>query len=120
MPATDHEGQAALEAAALRFTRDAAAVGAPTDALRQRRNQLRAHQAAGLELQASAARYDLSAVLDGRAVPVCGIGDLLPHTTRPDATRALTEQLLAAATTSGAAVVLLCAREQPSLSLIHI
>ncbi len=67
-------------------------------------------------LQASAARYDLSAVLDGRAVPVCGIGDLLPHTTRPDATRALTEQLLAAATTSGAAVVLLCAREQPSWS----
>ncbi len=56
IPATDHEVQAALEAAALRFTRDAAAVGAPTDTLRQLRNQLRAHQAAGLELQASAAR----------------------------------------------------------------
>jgi len=48
--------QSALEAATLRFTRDAAAVGAPAETLRQLRNQLRAHQAAGLELQASAAR----------------------------------------------------------------
>ena len=56
IPATDDEVRSALDAAAQRFTRDAAAVGAPSETLRQLRNQLHSHQAAGLELQTSAAR----------------------------------------------------------------
>ncbi len=56
IPATDDEVRNALEAAARRFTRDAAAVGAPAETLRQLRTQLQAHQAVGLALQSSAVR----------------------------------------------------------------
>jgi diguanylate cyclase (GGDEF)-like protein len=58
IPATDDEVREALDAATARFTRDAAAVGAPAETLRQLRNLLRAHQSSGLALQASAARRD--------------------------------------------------------------
>ena len=56
VPATDAEVRAALEAAAQRFTRDAAAVGAPATTLRELQARLRAHQEASAALQASAAR----------------------------------------------------------------
>ena len=56
IPATDDEVRNALDAATARFTRDAAAVGAPAETLRQLHNQLRSHQSAGLALQASAVR----------------------------------------------------------------
>jgi diguanylate cyclase (GGDEF)-like protein len=58
IPATDEEVRAAIDAAAARFTRDAVAVGAPPMTLRELRNQLSSHQAAGLALQSSAARRD--------------------------------------------------------------
>ncbi len=68
----------------------------------------------GHAVRASATRYELSAILDGRTVRVSGIGDLLPHTATLDDTRALAEQMLDDAAGSGAAVVLLFACERPS------
>lgn len=64
-------------------------------------------------LRASAVRYDLSAVLDGRPVRVCGIGELVPHTARLDDARALLEHVLADAASAGNALVLLCAPARP-------
>ena len=56
VPATDEEVRAALEAAAQRFVRDAAAIGAPAAALRELREQLREHEADAAALRASAER----------------------------------------------------------------
>ena len=67
-------------------------------------------------LQASAACYPLSAVLDGRSVRVQAIGNLLPHTANPDDARTLVEQLSSDASTAGVDVLLLLARQRPSWS----
>lgn len=67
-------------------------------------------------LQASAACYALSAVLDGRSVRVQAVGDLLHHSANPDDVRVLAEQVVAGAATAGVDVVLLLARQSPSWS----
>ncbi len=64
-------------------------------------------------VRASAARYDLSAVLDGRPVRACGIGELHSHTSQPDDARALAEQLIAGASAADTTVVLLFAPAAP-------
>lgn len=65
-------------------------------------------------LQASAACYALSAVLDGRTVRVQAIGDLLHHSANPDDARVLAEQVVSAASTAGVDVLLLLALQRPS------
>ncbi len=65
-------------------------------------------------LRASAACYHVPAVLDSRDVRVLAAGDLLPHTSNLDDTRALVEQMLVDATASGDAVMVIGARERPS------
>lgn len=63
----------------------------------------------GLALLASAARFEFSGWLDGRPVPVWGLGSLLRHTsdTGDAGVRRLLEQTLASAEAAGVGVVLL-------------
>jgi len=58
----------------------------------------------GQELLASAAQYDLSGVLDGAQVRICGIGSVVTYAPRQDSGRQLIDALLDQAARSGAQI----------------
>jgi hypothetical protein len=75
-----------------------------------RRHQRRFALVDGADVLASAAQYDLAAILDQRPVRVCGMGSIFSEPAHRDGGHArgeLVDRLLGAATRDGAALVLL-------------